>query len=348
MDQSKVSSALVTALIRESNDIIPKRLASLAGRSEPPEAARIYGQAAIVLVTALEHEKDANERKRLASGLASLAGCLDSLESARICGRAARSLADALVREANEQVQETVASGLSLIVDRMPPAEAAQILAVALKQGSNPSCLTDLAWILSDAVDRLDRAEANRICDQLIVSLDRNSFHAIAPELLEQLNPERANALAWELTSTRCSEPELDTVTFSRLLTDTSRQQKALRTARMVVAGSGLEGMLEAAAHTMAEPFPCRLTTQELVELLKMPTCFGAARRVVLDHLGNRYGRRFTNHWAFVRYAREKGLKLDLTTPPKRPDDKQWLGRLPKVRQRPQPQRSGFGIPVPF
>ena len=71
-------------------------------------------------------------------------------------------------------------------------------------------------------------------------------------------------------------------------------------------AGSGLEGMLEAAARIMAEPFPCRLTTQELVELLKMPTCFGAARRVVLDHLGNRYGRRFTNHWAFVRYVHER------------------------------------------
>jgi hypothetical protein len=67
------------------------------------------------------------------------------------------------------------------------------------------------------------------------------------------------------------------------------------------------------------EPLPCRLTTQELVELLKMPTCFGPARRVVLDQLENRYKRRFCNHWAFVRYAQENGLALDFTTPPKRP-----------------------------
>jgi hypothetical protein len=26
------------------------------------------------------------------------------------------------------------------------------------------------------------------------------------------------------------------------------------------------------------------------------------------------------NHWAFVRYAQEQGLKLDFTTPPKRPN----------------------------
>jgi hypothetical protein len=61
------------------------------------------------------------------------------------------------------------------------------------------------------------------------------------------------------------------------------------------------------------------LTTQQLVDLLKMPTCFGAARRVVLDHLGNRYGRRFVNHWAFVRYATEQKLNIDFTTPPQRP-----------------------------
>jgi len=54
-----------------------------------------------------------------------------------------------------------------------------------------------------------------------------------------------------------------------------------------------------------------------------MPTCFGEARRVVLDHLGNRYGWRFDNHWAFVRYARVQGSDLDFTTPPKRPDPRE-------------------------
>jgi hypothetical protein len=49
-----------------------------------------------------------------------------------------------------------------------------------------------------------------------------------------------------------------------------------------------------------------------------MPTCFGPARRVVLKHLDNRYGRTFANHWEFVRYAKETGLDLDFTTPPKR------------------------------
>jgi hypothetical protein len=65
---------------------------------------------------------------------------------------------------------------------------------------------------------------------------------------------------------------------------------------------------------------PCRVSTQELVELLKLPTCVGPARRVVLDQLGGRYGRRFADHWDFVRFACDQGLGLDLTSPPKQPE----------------------------
>jgi hypothetical protein len=62
------------------------------------------------------------------------------------------------------------------------------------------------------------------------------------------------------------------------------------------------------------------LTTQELVDLLKMPTCFGMARRDVLDQLSNIHGRRFANHWEFVRFAHEQNLSVDLITPPRRLD----------------------------
>ena len=108
---------------------------------------------------------------------------------------------------------------------------------------------------------------------------------------------------------------------LNAILTDTSREQVSRRIARIAKrAGPGYKGALVTAARVFAEPFPCRLTTQELVDLLKMPTCFGAARHVVLDHLGNSFGRRFVNHWAFVRYAKEQKLNLDFTTPPRRPE----------------------------
>jgi len=57
-------------------------------------------------------------------------------------------------------------------------------------------------------------------------------------------------------------------------------------------------------------------------ELLKMPTCVSDVRRIILDQLGTRYGRRFATHWDFVRYAQGQRLNLDFTTPPQRPDPK--------------------------
>jgi tRNA A-37 threonylcarbamoyl transferase component Bud32 len=68
-----------------------------------------------------------------------------------------------------------------------------------------------------------------------------------------------------------------------------------------------------------AEPAPCRLSTQQLVELLKMPGYVGAAQRIVLDHLGNRYHRTFPDLWEFVRFTKEQRLDLDFTSPPQRP-----------------------------
>ena len=95
-------------------------------------------------------------------------------------------------------------------------------------------------------------------------------------------------------------------------------------------------GVAEASVRVGSRPSPCRLSTQELVELLKMPTCFGKARRIVLDHLGNRCGPRFVNDWAFVRYATEQKLGLDLTTPPRRPERSEK-----RVRERRKTQPVG-------
>ncbi len=74
----------------------------------------------------------------------------------------------------------------------------------------------------------------------------------------------------------------------------------------------------------------------DLVDLLKMPTCFGGARRAVLDRLGNRHGRRLVNHWAFVRFATEKGLDLDFTTPPRWPDPGEWVKRVLQILDGPE------------
>ena len=53
----------------------------------------------------------------------------------------------------------------------------------------------------------------------------------------------------------------------------------------------------------------------------------------MLDHLGNRYGPRFVNHWAFVRYATEQKLRLDFTTSPRRPERTEAIDRARRKKQ---------------
>jgi hypothetical protein len=96
---------------------------------------------------------------------------------------------------------------------------------------------------------------------------------------------------------------------------------RALLVARAIGGGAspptrlcGLAILLQA-----LQPPPCRLDTQQLVDLLKMPTCVGSARDVVLQMLGQKCNRHFSDLWQFVEYAHDHRPDLDLTTPPKRP-----------------------------
>jgi hypothetical protein len=112
---------------------------------------------------------------------------------------------------------------------------------------------------------------------------------------------------------------------LSVLLSDASPPAQRARSAAVSSAVASLGGRGGplgdlAVVVSAAELPPCRLSTQQLVELLKMPTCVGEARRVVLDYLGKRYGRCFADQWEFVRFAQQQRLDLDFTSPPKRPE----------------------------
>jgi hypothetical protein len=95
-------------------------------------------------------------------------------------------------------------------------------------------------------------------------------------------------------------------------------------------------------------PMACRLSTPELVELLKNPYCVGRARRAVLDQLAQRYRRPFADQWEFVDFARQqKDLRLDFTSPPRRLDVPEPLAiRLPRA-QGPGPIRATLKVDTP-
>jgi hypothetical protein len=193
---------------------------------------------------------------------------------------------------------------------------------------------------LATLARQFDPKVASRICTPLIDRLlsapntekeeaDRAYLVQGGMRLIQALDPESASVYSLKLARSICSgdmgihlHENYSYFTIDEILTDSSQVTVNSRVSATAMAASLTISMPLTALPVLAvasEPFPCRLSTQDLVDLLKMPTCFGEERRIILKHLGNRYHRRFANHWEFVRYAQEHHLDLDFTTPPKRP-----------------------------
>jgi hypothetical protein len=332
------AARVLTQALEKEKDALARRplaegLAAVAGRLESAEAARVCAAAAHILTQALEKEKDALARQPLAEGLASVAGRLEPAEAARLLTQALEKEKDALARR-------PLAEGLASVAGRLEPAEAARLLTQVFEKETDAGARESLAAGLASAAGRLEPAEASRIGKEAMRSL----LHRLMPDprtmpsgdlpvdsgeltvlstLLQQVDVEGVGPLM--LTLARQTAGTSDAWGLTLVLADATRLPVRRRAVALVAGvGTGAGGPLAGLPFLPAarEPFACRLGTQDLVDLLKLPTCVREVRRVVLDHLGNRYGRRFDTHWDFVRYAQEQGLNLDFTTPPKRPDAK--------------------------
>jgi serine/threonine protein kinase len=63
------------------------------------------------------------------------------------------------------------------------------------------------------------------------------------------------------------------------------------------------------------------LTKQDLIDLLKRPSCVGRARQVVVRELAKRTGQPFAGVWDVVEWARLHEPQLDLASPPRKQPD---------------------------
>jgi hypothetical protein len=195
-----------------------------------------------------------------------------------------------------------LAEGLAAVAGHLEPQEAARhcapaarALSQAMTKTTDRLALIHLAGGLAAVAGRLEPQEAAQ------------AALVLTQAMAEANNPYTLNRLARGLAAT---------------LTGGARTLP-VRAAGLVggVAASDRQPLLAPAALVLAlEPPPCRLSTQQLVELLKYPLCVDQARRIVLEQLENRYRRPFADHWAFVRFAQQQNLGLDFTTPPRRPE----------------------------
>jgi hypothetical protein len=321
-----------------------RAVATVAARLEPTEAARVASQAAAVLAQAMKQDKNGRHLADLGRAVATVATRLEPTEAHEVAAQAAAVLAQSMKKPKTDYwVSQALARALAAVAARMEPrqanqvaAQAATALLEAMKDTSSVSNWSILATALAAVTARMEPGHAGQATVQATAALaqamndDRHSRDLASvvsslPALAARMGPEQAAQAAAFLIETTTGLPkglqEERAQVLNVLLVEVSpaaRRQRAGVAAAVV--GCAEHPLLRLPfLLARAEPLPSRLSTQQLVELLKLPTCFGAARRHILDHLGNRYQRRFADHWEFVRFATERNLGLDFLSPPQRP-----------------------------
>ena len=193
---------------------------------------------------------------------------------------------------------------LSDMATRLEPEEAARVCsraaAVILRNPREGDFYYQKGYGLSALGTHMEPKEAARVCSQAAA----NHFRVMA-----MAYPEKINLNYWV--------SGLSTVLSRVDLPEQKRRISGVVTAIGLLADTSQPHAAPVVLRTIREPLPSRLSPQELVELLKHPTCMGQARRIILDLLESHYKRVFADQWAFVRYAQEEKLELDFTTPPR-------------------------------
>ncbi len=334
-----LNEALARAQSTNDADSSQEGLAAVAWRLEPAEAIRVGGNTGRLLPSALNTTEEDWGNYQLNQGRAAVARRLGS-------ARVARLLNEEVAQEKNAYLRGNLSETLGPLAWRLEPAlagptcaETVRLLHRALEQEQDGNQRRKLADHLAAAAEWLKPADADRAYAEAARLLYRTSAQQkegseASPQLpwwgveavVGRWDSEEATQIARAVTFRMVAYSDYDSPGDLELLLSNGPRLQVRRRADAIAAAIGM------AAHgpawslpllpVAAEPLPYRFSTQDLVELLKMPTCIGAMRRVILDQLGNRYRQRFETHWDFVRYAQQQRLDLDFTTPPKRPDRK--------------------------
>jgi len=341
-DADRVANVLLPVLNRTSdaNALVQlaTSLSALAGRLGPNEAPELRTKAAAALFGGLQKTSRGYDLYLLANGVNGIATELGPEDAAA----AADLLARAMSRTTDPTNLNALMTALSAVAERLGRKEAsatAAILLQTMNKTTDPNTLYQLTWVLSAVAQRQGPEEATHtrseaahiLAEAASKNKDSNSAYSVALAtplmatwLQRQERSNVADVLTWTSGTANGQQADGFLQGLSSVLSEVEPPdltQRASAVAGVVGAFSGTGQPLGSLVllRPAAKLVACRLSTQQLVDLLKMPTCLGDTRRLVLDYLGTRYERSFSDHWDFVEYAREHLPEVDLTTPPKRP-----------------------------
>jgi methylphosphotriester-DNA--protein-cysteine methyltransferase len=318
-------------------DTLAQGLSAVATRLEAQEASQV----AATLVRTIKdvQVKDVRARMSLIYLGRALAAAVSRLEAKDVLPTILQAIQDSK----NSAILYPLSEGVSALGPRLGAKEAAQAAAAlleAIKQARDSNALAWLTGELTAAASHLDAQEAAQAAATLLQAIQENRFSYALYSLAQCLSVMSARPEAKEAAAIRAQaaaaivqvmKDNKDPGALSNLARGLSVILSAIpppeipsrcATAASAVASAGGTHQplaVLALLFPAAEPPRWGLPTRQLVELLKMPTCIGETRRLILDHLSNRYHHTFGDVWAFIRFAHKQSLDLDLTSPPQRP-----------------------------
>jgi hypothetical protein len=272
-----------------------KLLEALAARVEAEDAAALARQAIADLPGATRPDT----RVALAGVIKATASRLERPEAAAVSEQVLATMGKTEDRKSLAALGQAVAA----LAQRLPPAEASPVVRAA----------SDRLLKALDKPDLLDTVELVEAIAVLVSQLPSDTISAVARKVIAVTHTEDGKALARfgeaVVTLTQHLGPEergkVRQVAFARLLEVFARTEGKDDATQPLT--KALEHLAEQAG------------TQNLVDLLKRPTCVGGARKIVMQALGNRLDRKFADHWEAVEWLATNEPDVDLKEPPERP-----------------------------
>jgi hypothetical protein len=324
---------------------LPDALSAVAARMGQDGAT----QAAAMLTDSIRPTTD---RTTLIARLRGLSALAPRMESAK----GVTMLTQTMTATKDNTGLMLLANGMRELAPRMGPNEAAGAAATitqTMSRTDDALTVSMLSLALSEVAPRMDpekapavRAEAvTRLTKVKSVTKDVSALQVLSAALAalagrggpgkpggaatdQPEKPAEARAHDAARLVEEMGKHDWDTSLSTRLWTELAAVDSAEQVRRLSALTAALgtaadaHGLLPSLSvlRPELEPPRCRLSDQQLVELLKMPTCVGEARRIVLDQLSNRYRHTFADVWEFVAFAKERRFDLDFTAPPQRPE----------------------------
>jgi tRNA A-37 threonylcarbamoyl transferase component Bud32 len=323
--------ALKDARNQSALPILARGLAAVAVRMDRQDAL----QAAAVLTEVLKAAKDPLVLKQLVQCLSVVAGRVGTAEAEQMAAKAAGQAAVVLLQALNDPKTmvpaDLLSTNLMAVLACMDRREAATLLTQTVKETNNAYLLAAFARMLPALAQDMERGEAEAVAGQIAARLvrimreftARNPHFGPHPLWAESLSAVLATAetrAGAALLMQAMSDSKQEIIRrwlLQGLAEPAARRQRCATIAAHILAGTG-QSVISAPAFLpgLIEPLPSRLSTQQLVHLLKMPTCTANWRGLILSQLGQRYQRRFSDQWDFVQFAQEQHLDLDFSSPP--------------------------------